>query len=69
MSMRKNIPMGLALTAVGVGSALTAVSVNGEVPEALTVAAGLLSGACTALGVTSLLVGWAGRRPAEDTED
>lgn len=66
--MRKNIPMGAALLAVGVGSALAAVGSEGEVPQGLAVAAGLLSGACTALGVTSVIVGWTGRRPAEDAE-
>ncbi len=66
--MQKDIPRGLALLAVGVGSALAVVSTGGKGPEAFTVAGSLLSGACTALGVTSVLIGWAGRRPAENTE-
>lgn len=67
-SMQKNTSMGVALLTVGAGSALTAASIKGEGPEALAVAAGLLAGACTALGVTSVLIGWTGRRPAEDAE-
>lgn len=66
--MQRDISRGVTLLAIGIGSALTAVSTEGAGPRGLTVAAGLLSGACTALGVTSVLVGWTGRRPAEDTE-
>lgn len=66
--MQKNIKTGVTLLAVGVGSALAVVSTEGKGPETFTVTASLLSGACTALGVTSVLVGWAGRRPAEETE-
>lgn len=66
--MRKSIKLGAALMAAGVGTAVAAASVAEHgVPE-LTVAAGLLSGACTSLGVTSVLVGWADHRPAQDTE-
>lgn len=66
--MQKSTKLGVSLLAVGVGSALTIVGARGEGPEALTVAGSLLSGACTALGVTSVLVGWADSRPAEEAE-
>lgn len=66
--MQKNIARGVALLTVGAGSALTMVSTEGQAPQAFTMAAGMLSGACTALGVTSVLIGWTGRRTAEETE-
>lgn len=66
--MQRNISMGVALMTVGIGSALTVAGAEGDGPQALTVTASLLSGACTALGVTSVIVGWAGRRPKKDTE-
>lgn len=66
--MRKNTLMGAALVATGVSSAVAAVNAGDHGARTPAVAASLLSGACTALGVTSVLVGWADRRPAEDTE-
>lgn len=67
-SMQKNISRGVALLAAGVGSALAAVEAADHGARNLTVSAALLAGASTALGVTSVLVGLAGRRPSEDTE-
>lgn len=66
--MRKSIKLGTALIAAGVGTAVAATSVAEHGAPELTLTAGLLSGACTALGVTSVLIGWADRRPAGDTE-
>lgn len=67
--MQKSTKLGTTLLAVGVGSALAAAGAAEHSTETVAVAAGILTGACTALGVTSLIVGWAMRRPAgEDGE-
>lgn len=66
--MQKDIARGVTLVTAGVGSAVAAVSAGDHGARTLAVAAGLLSGACTALGVTSVLIGWTGRRPAGDPE-
>jgi predicted benzoate:H+ symporter BenE len=62
--MQKNVKLGAALTAVGAGSALAAADAAEHGAATIAVVAGVLTGACTALGVTSLIIGWATRRPA-----
>lgn len=61
--MQKSTKLGFALTAIGAGSATATAEAAEHGATALTVAGGILTGACTALGVTSLILGWAGRRP------
>lgn len=64
--MRKSIKLGVALITAGAGSAVASVDAADHGAKTLTVAAALLAGASTALGVTSAIVGWATPRPAGD---
>lgn len=64
--MHKSIKLGAVLLTVGTGSAVVTVAAAGHSVPQLVAASGLLSGACTALGVTSVIVGWASRRATED---
>lgn len=66
--MQKTTKLGTGLLAVGTGTAVAAVDAADNGAAALAVAAGLLSGACTALGATVLIVGWATRRPAKEAD-
>lgn len=66
--MRKSIKLGAVLLAVGAGSAVATVSAAEHGHAALTATTALTAGSCTALGVTSVIVGWATRRPIRDTE-
>lgn len=67
--MRKTTKLGAVLMTTGAAAAVAAVDAAGHGAKTLTVSAGLLSGACTALGVTSVITGWATRRPEpEDVE-
>lgn len=67
--MQKTTKLGAGLLAAGTGTAVAAVDAADNGAATLAVAAGLLSGACAALGATALIVGWATRRPVkEDSE-
>lgn len=62
--MQKNTKLGVALTAIGAGTALVAAEASEHGAMAVAVAGGILTGAFTALGTTTLVVAWATRRPA-----
>ena len=65
--MQKSTNLGAALIAAGAGNAMSAASAAGHGNTPFAVAFGIASAACTALGVTLLIVGWA-TRPRERGE-
>ena len=67
--MRKITKMGASLLAVGAGMAVATSDAAEHGSAGLTATAGILTGACTALGVTTLVIGWATRRPDEQSEE
>lgn len=67
--MRKTTKLGAGLIVAGTGTAVAAVDAADHGAASLAVVSGLLSGACTALGATALIIGWTSHRPArEDSE-
>jgi hypothetical protein len=62
--MQKNTKLGAALLAAGAGAALVAAEASEHGAMTVAVATGILTGAFTALGTTTLVVAWATRPPA-----
>lgn len=67
--MRKSTRIGTALLAVGTGAALATTDAAEHGSTALAVVGAVLTGSCTALGTTVLIVGWATSRPAGEAEE
>lgn len=67
--MRNSLKMAAGLLAVGAGTAVASVDAAEHGAKALTVSAALLSGACTALGVTTFFAGWVAAGHRAESED